>query len=98
MNTNDPWKKLSDDIRAHQEPAGAQDETVPHGFCSRVLARVRPQREMTIESWFRLAVRALPLAAVVLVICWISLPAPNLSTPPEPDADLVEMALAEAWP
>jgi hypothetical protein len=99
MNTNDPWIKLSGVIRRGPPERQPLDAPVPLGFCSRVLARLRPQGSPVMETWFQLSVRALPVAAAVLLVCWLSLPAPGPAGPaPDSEAVLVEMALAEALP
>jgi len=67
---------------------------MPFGFDTRVLARLRAVRELPAETWFRLALRAIPIGAIVLTVCWFTLrPEPvRLSTD---EARLAEAASLE---
>jgi hypothetical protein len=64
------------------------------GFHSRVLARVRHPRGIPAEAWLKLALRALPLGAAVLLICWLAIPAHA----PEPEPDLAAVVFEEVLP
>jgi hypothetical protein len=89
MNTGDPWKNLSASLRARGRDAGPLPDGAPFGFHSRVLARARDPRGLTADTWLRLALRALPIGATVLAICWLMLPGPG-AAPSESDlGDLV---------
>lgn len=85
MNTNNPWKRLADAARRHQV-ADSPPAEMPFGFDTRVLAQLRPQRQLTAELLGRLAFDAVPVAAVVLVACWLTVrpdahAAPAMSDP-----------------
>jgi hypothetical protein len=71
MNTNDPWKRLADAASRHQAKADTPAE-MPFGFDTRVLAQLRPPRQVAAELLGRLAFGAIPVAAVVLAACWIT--------------------------
>jgi len=71
MNTNDPWKRLAGAASRHRAGAEAPTE-MPFGFDTRVLARLRPQRQMAAELLGRLAFGAIPVAAAVLLACWVT--------------------------
>jgi hypothetical protein len=74
MNTNDPWKRLADSVRRRSEPSSSPPTEMPFGLETRVLARLRMPRNTAIELWARLALRAVPLGAAALVLCWMALP------------------------
>jgi hypothetical protein len=92
MNTREPWRNLSASARARGPQAGPLPAGAPFGFHSRVLARVRDPRGLTAETWLRLALRALPIGATVLAICWLALPGPGT---PSPDPDLGDLVFLE---
>ncbi|MBM3858449.1 MAG: hypothetical protein FJ395_02225 [Verrucomicrobia bacterium] len=83
MNTNNPWKRLADAASRNTTGTEAPAE-MPFGFDTRVLAQLRPQRQLTAELLGRLAFDAVPVAAVVLVACW-------LTVRPEPPVKLAAM-------
>lgn len=91
MKTRDPWKDLSQTLGARPRVTGPLPDGAPFGFHSRVLARVRDARGLTAETWLRLALRALPIGATVLVICWLTLPGPAAPS----DADLSDLVFLE---
>ena len=74
MKSSDPWQRLArrarPDLRRH--PSGPAE--MPFGFDTRVLARLRVPKAGAGELWVRLALRALPLGAAVLLLCWVALP------------------------
>ena len=71
MNINNPWKRLAD--AASRNNTGTETPAeMPFGFDTRVLTRLRPQRQLTAELLGRLAFDAIPVAAVVLVACWFT--------------------------
>ncbi len=71
MNTNDPWKRLADAASRHQAKADTPGE-MPFGFDTRVLAQLRPPRQVAAELLGRLAFGAIPVAAGVLLACWVT--------------------------
>jgi hypothetical protein len=93
MNAFNPWERLGQAARRRPRTEAPREE-MPFGFDTRVLARLRAVRELPAETWFRLALRAIPLGAVVLLVCWFSLkPEPvRLSTD---EARLAEVASLE---
>lgn len=93
MNTNDPWKRLADSARTRIQTRSAEQDEPPFGFDTRVLARLREPRSGAVEVWARLALRALPLGAAALVICWVALAARPVTDPPTPD--VVEQFMLE---
>lgn len=93
MNTNDPWKRLADSARHHAEARSGAPVEMPFGFETRVLARLRVPRNGAAEMWARLALRAVPLGAAALVLCWVALPARTVPDPSAPD--LVEQFMQE---
>jgi hypothetical protein len=95
MNLLQTWERLCVAARRRPHPATAR-ETMPWGFDTRVLARLRAVRELPAETWFRLALRAIPVSAVVLLVCWFSLKpaAPALSAD---EAHLADAVAEEAW-
>jgi hypothetical protein len=58
-------------------------ETPPPGFATRVLAAIRGERQRS--AWETLAVRSLPVAALITVACLL-LGAPRREQPEEPQA------------
>ena len=90
MNTNDPWKRLGA-AASHRPRAADEPAEMPFGFDTRVLARLRASRAWLAEVWLRLALRALPVGATVLIVCWLATQLPTRQTPPPADV----MALAE---
>lgn len=58
---------------------------MPFGFDTRVLAHLRARKAGAVELWARLALRALPQGAAVLLLCWITLPGHTAAPPPFPD-------------
>ena len=92
MHTNDPWKKLSNDARRRPRPTGAPAE-MPWGFAAGVLARLQASSPGATELWARLALRAVPLGAGALLLCWIALPSRSLPSRPAPD--MIEQLMQE---
>lgn len=92
MNTkNHAWNNLS--AAARQRPATALPPAeAPFGFHSRVLSRIRERRSIPLELWLRMALRALPVAAAVLLMCWAALPMPQA------EVDLVDVVVQEVLP
>jgi hypothetical protein len=72
MNAFNPWEILRAAAR-RRASAETPREEMPFGFDTRVLARLRAVRELPAETWFRLALRAIPVSAVVLLVCWFSM-------------------------
>jgi hypothetical protein len=93
MNTNDPWKRLADSARTRIQSRSVEQDEMPFGCDTRVLACLRVPRSGTGEVWARLAPRALPLGAAALVLCWVTLPARTVTDPPAPD--VVEQLMQE---
>jgi hypothetical protein len=93
MNTNDPWKRLADSVRRRPEAPPASPAEMPFGFETRVLARLRVPRGTAIEAWARLALRAVPLGAAALLLCWMALPAQPAAEPAA--SDVVEQLMQE---
>lgn len=85
MNTNDSWKRLADLARRSEKPPTPTPTAMPFGFDTRVLARLRLPQGSAIEMWARLALRAVPLGAAALVLCWIALPAQPAADSPATD-------------
>ena len=82
MNTNDPWKRLAASVRRQTETPPISPAEMPFGFETRVLAGLRVPRGAAVEMWARLALRAVPLGAAALVLCWMALPAqPSADSP-----------------
>lgn len=86
-----PWHHLSGAARARW-PQPAPPQAPPLGFHSRVLSRVARTQSVTLELWWQMSVRALPVAAAVVLLCWLVLPAM------EWEADLTELVMEEALP
>jgi hypothetical protein len=86
-----PWQHLSAAARARW-PKPAPAGPPPWGFHSRVLARVARAQTASLELWWQMSARALPLATIIVLLCWLILPA----TDREPD--LTELVMEEAWP
>lgn len=95
MNTRDPWKTLGENARRMRADGAPLPTAALFGFHGRVLARVRHQRGLPMEVWLRLALRALPIGAAVLVACWLVLPAMPSSGPA--DLDLADIVLEEVF-
>ena len=93
MNTNDPWKRLADSARTRIQTRSVEQAETPFGFETRVLARLRVPRSGAVEVWARLALRAVPLGAAALVVCWMTLPARTVTDPSA--ADVVEQLMQE---
>jgi hypothetical protein len=93
MNSLNPWHRLGEAARRRPRTETSREE-MPFGFDTRVLARLRAVRELPAETWFRLALRAIPVGAVIALACWFSLrPEPvRLSTD---EARLAEAASLE---
>lgn len=53
-------------------------------------------RELPAETWFRLALRAIPVGAAVLMLCWFSL-RPSAMTLSADEARLADVVAEEAW-
>jgi hypothetical protein len=95
MNTNDPWKRLADAASRHRTEAGAPGE-MPFGFDTRVLAQLRPPRQLAAELLGRLAIGAIPVAAAVLAACWITVrPDPRAQLAMADPAALADEVFAE---
>ena len=93
MNTNDPWKRLADSVRRRTETPPEAPEEMPLGFEARVLTRWRVHQSAATEAWARLALRAVPLGAAALVLCWMALPVqPSADSPP---TDEIEQLMQE---
>jgi len=88
MNTNNPWKRLADAARRHTAGTEAPAE-MPFGFDTRVLAQLRPPRQLTAELLGRLAFNAIPVAAAVLVVCWFTIRPDVAVSDPVALADIV---------
>lgn len=71
MKTNDPWKRLADAASRHPTEADTPAE-MPFGFDTRVLAQLRPPRQLAAELLGRLAFGAIPFAAALLMACWFT--------------------------
>ncbi|MCX6910708.1 MAG: hypothetical protein NTY01_22070 [Verrucomicrobia bacterium] len=71
MNTNDPWKRLANAASRHRIEPDTPAE-MPFGFDTRVLAHLRPPRQMAAELLSRLAFGAIPFAAALLMACWFT--------------------------
>ncbi len=84
MKTNDPWKRLAASVRCRSVTPSSPAE-MPFGLETRVLACLRLPRNGANEIWARLALRALPLGAAALVLCWMVLPAQPLADSPATD-------------
>ncbi|MCX8154990.1 MAG: hypothetical protein N3J91_00840 [Verrucomicrobiae bacterium] len=86
-----PWQQLSTVARRRwprPAPAGAP----PLGFHGRVMSRLARAQTVPLELWWEMSVRALPVATVIVLLCWLILP----GTDWEPD--LAEVVLEEALP
>jgi hypothetical protein len=95
MNPMNPWEQLGAAARRRPRRETALEE-MPLGFDTRVLARLRAMRELPAETWFRLALRAIPVGAAVLMVCWLSLrPGPVVLTADE--SDLADAVAEEGW-
>jgi hypothetical protein len=88
---SNPWNHLSEAARRRVVRAPLP-EAAPYGFHNRVLARVRERQGIPMELWLRMALRALPIAAVVLVACWAVVPVS------EKEPDLVDAVIQEVLP
>jgi hypothetical protein len=71
MNTNDPWKRLANAASRHRTEPDTPAE-MPFGFDTRVLAHLQPPRRVAAELLGRLAFGAIPVAAALLMACWIT--------------------------
>lgn len=61
--------------RARHDAAPPGDNEMPHGFATRVLAQTRTQAAAGSSLlWARLTLRAVPVAALVLVLCALAIP------------------------
>lgn len=86
-----PWQHLSDAARPRW-PRPAPAGPPPLGFHLRVLSRVARTRTAPLELWWQMSVRALPVATLIVLLCWLILPASDL------EPDLVEVVMSEALP
>ncbi|MCU0783514.1 MAG: hypothetical protein MUF81_05600 [Verrucomicrobia bacterium] len=60
--------RLAGDARREVAPGGTNE--IPHGLATRVLAQVQADAERDEAwSWEKLTIRAVPVAAALLVIC-----------------------------
>jgi hypothetical protein len=66
---------------------------MPFGFETRVLARLHVPRNSVTETWARWAMRAVPLGAAALLVCWMVLPA--LPAADSPATDEIEQLMQE---
>ncbi|MBI3882245.1 MAG: hypothetical protein HY301_19575 [Verrucomicrobia bacterium] len=94
MNSNDHWKNLSATAATRPERSGGPT-SMPFGFDTRGLAKLRALRELPAETWFRIALRAIPVGAAVLMVCWLVV-RPAQATPSEDAVQLAEAVVAEA--
>jgi hypothetical protein len=94
MNTNDPWKELSDAARQRPRPSEPPDE-MPWGFDTRVLARLRDPRSLPAELWLRLAWRMIPVGAAVFMVCWFAIRPAPADWPAADSAELTELLIEE---
>lgn len=86
-----PWQHLSTAARARwPKPAPAGE--VPLGFHARVLARLAPAQAVSLELWWQMSLRALPVATLIVLLCWWVLPAAEM------EPDLTEVVMQEALP
>ena len=74
MNRNDEHlNRLANRARRDAPPAG--DNAMPPGFATRVLAQTRVQAVAGASLlWERLTLRAVPVAALVLILCALAIP------------------------
>lgn len=86
-----PWQHLSMAARARW-PRPAPAGPPPPGFSSRVLSRVSRVQTVPLELWWQMSVRALPVATVIVVVCWLMLPGGDV------EPDLMELVMEEALP
>jgi hypothetical protein len=94
MNTNDPWKKLSDAARRRSPQVKAPAE-MPLGFETRVLARLRDARSLPAELWLRLAWRMIPVGAAVFMVCCFAIRPVPADWPAADSAELTELLIEE---
>ena len=97
MNTNDPWKQLSDAARRRPRTPDAPAE-MPWGFDTRVLARLRDPRTLPAELWLRLAWRMVSVGAAVFAVCWFALRPVTPVWPASDSTELTELLIEEVWP
>jgi hypothetical protein len=65
------------------------------GFATRVLARLRTPGAWPLEIWWRMAMRALPAGAAVLLVCWLGLQTAPAPLPADEASELIELAMEE---
>lgn len=82
---NNPWKRLTQSARPPADAPPPGPAEMPFGFDTRALARLRVPRSGASEVWARLALRAVPLGAAALVLCWLALPTRPPANPSAPD-------------
>ena len=93
MKINDPWRRLANWARPQSEARLSAQDGMPFGFDTRVLARLGAPKAGAGELWGRLALRAVPLGAAVLLLCWVTLPARPAA--PQSFPDEVEQLMQE---
>ena len=97
MNTNDPWKRLSNVARQRPRPSEPPAE-MPWGFDTRVLARLRDPRSLPAELWLRLTWRMVPVGAALFLVCWFAIRPTAPVWPVADSAELTELMIEEVWP
>lgn len=86
-----PWKELSTAAR-RRWPAPLPAGEPPLGFHARVLARLPQTQTVSLELWWRMSLRALPVAAAIMLFCWFLLPTGDV------EPDLAELVMEAALP
>lgn len=87
-----PWQHLSTAAR-RRWPTPASAGEPPPGFYTRVLSRLSAAPTVSLELWWQMSVRALPVATLIVLLCWFILPVNEW----EPDLTEVVMEEALTW-
>jgi hypothetical protein len=86
--------RLARDARRETAPSGTNE--IPHCLATRVLAQVRADAERgSVWAWEKLTLRAVPVAAALLVICALVVPHARPAATKSPD-QLANDIFAEA--
>jgi hypothetical protein len=83
--------------QAREEAGASGSGEAPFGFATRVLAEAGARREAPgAGAWERLALGALPIAAALVLTCWLALPAGRAAVQADAGESLAAAMLEEA--